>query len=214
MTSALPQPGSLHGDHVWLEPLTSPEQLVSLAPAVQQRAVFAGGWGGGEAAYTENTEDFLAFLRGYLPPFGRPGSGYLVCMPGSGQRAGLVVGTTSYLAVPDGKTGWAPGTTTVEIGCTAYSPSAWGSVINPAAKLLMLSHAFASGMDRVVFNVDQLNERSLAAVARLGAAQVGVTEHDKQRADGSWRDTVTFEVTADTWPGVERGLQERVRSHH
>jgi RimJ/RimL family protein N-acetyltransferase len=45
-------------------------------------------------------------------------------------------------------------------------------------KLLMLGHAFNSGAVRVQFTVDVRNERSQAAIAKLGAVKEGILRRD------------------------------------
>src|SRR3979490_611174 len=66
----------------------------------------------------------------------------------------------------------------VEIGATFLRPDVRASSVNPETKRLMLSHAFNSGAVRVQFKVDIRNERSQAAVAKLGAVKEGVLRHD------------------------------------
>lgn len=187
---------------VRLEPL-SPGGIRELAPVLRRPEVFASGYGGGLAALPADEASFCAFMRGYLPPEGRPGVGFLVRLA-SGPGAGRAVGTSSFLNP-------APAREEIEIGCTAYDPRRWGSVVNPATKLALLGHAFEAGFHRIVLNVDGRNERSLAAVLRLGATREGVLRRHQRRADGSWRDTVTHSILASEWPRVRAGLLERLR---
>jgi hypothetical protein len=62
----------------------------------------------------------------------------------------------------------------VSIGTSFLHPSVRGGPANPEAKLLMLDHAFGCGAVRVQFKVDTRNQRSQAAVAKLGAFREGV----------------------------------------
>ncbi len=48
--------------------------------------------------------------------------------------------------------------------------------------------------NRVAIKTDIRNERSQAAIARLGAKREGVLRHQMIRPDGSLRDTVLFSV--------------------
>ena len=99
----------------------------------------------------------------------------------------------------------------LEIGYTWYVPSAWGTDVNPRAKLLLMTHAFeTSGYERVMFKTDILNLRSQAAIAKLGAACEGVLRHERQRPDGTWRDTVVFSVLREEWASVKVGLEVRI----
>lgn len=179
--------------------------LRDLVEPLHHPEVFAGGWGGGPAGYDPDPGRFVDFLTSYLPPSGREGIGYLVrlAVPARSAEAGAVVGTSSFLNLDRAGE-------SVEIGCTAYDPRRWGSPLNAQVKLLMLGHAFDCGFARVVFNVDNLNVRSLGAMARLGATREGVLRRHKPRADGTWRDTVVYSVLAEEWPQVRRELTARV----
>lgn len=119
------------------------------------------------------------------------------------RQGGAVVGTTSYLdvSVADAR---------VEIGSTAYSPSVWGTEVNPECKLLLMTWAFDHGFGRVQLKTDIRNRRSQAAIAKLGAAYEGVLRRYQRRSDGTVRDTVMFSVTAEEWPGVRERLRARL----
>jgi N-acetyltransferase len=99
---------------------------------------------------------------------------------------------------------------TVEIGGTYYRPDLRGGAGNPAAKRLMLAHAFESGARRVQFKVDAINARSRAAVAKLGAVQEGILRRDRVTWTGRIRDTVVFSVLAEEWPAVRERLDARL----
>ena len=99
---------------------------------------------------------------------------------------------------------------TVEIGCTYYRPDARGGVVNPASKRLMLEHAFAGGASRVAFQVDALNQRSQAAVTKLGGVREGVMRNDKITWTGRVRSSVIFSILAAEWPEVRTKLDERL----
>lgn len=98
----------------------------------------------------------------------------------------------------------------VEIGGTYYAPDVRGGAINPAAKRLMLGHAFDAGCRRAVFRVDAINARSRAAVGKLGAVQEGVLRQDRVCWTGRIRDTVIFSILADEWPAVRDRLDARL----
>jgi RimJ/RimL family protein N-acetyltransferase len=61
-----------------------------------------------------------------------------------------------------------------------------------------------------VFEADNANSRSLAAIAKLGAQRDGVLREDRLRADGTWRSTVVFSILEQDWPGVRAGLDARL----
>lgn len=118
--------------------------------------------------------------------------------------AGTVVGTTSL-----GDADLAH--RRIHLGWTAYAPAMWGTAVNPECKLLLLSHAFEDcGFERVKIQTDAINDRSQAAIAKLGAVREGVLRHHQRRADGSWRDTVVFSILAGEWPAVRARLAGRI----
>lgn len=117
--------------------------------------------------------------------------------------AGEVVGLTTFYAID-------PPNSVLEVGGTYYRPDARGGVVNPAAKRLMMTHAFDSGARRVVYRVDALNARSRAAVTKLGARQEGILRADRLTWTGRLRDTVIFSILADEWPAVRDGLDARL----
>jgi RimJ/RimL family protein N-acetyltransferase len=119
------------------------------------------------------------------------------------ERDGEVVGTTSFLEV-------APVDARLEIGYTLYTPSAWGTEVNPACKFLLMDWAFGHGFGRVQLKTDIRNARSQQAIARLGAQYEGVLRRYQRRQDGTVRDTVLFSVTAEDWPDVRAGLLARL----
>lgn len=119
------------------------------------------------------------------------------------RKNGAVVGTSSYLDV-------VPADERLEIGFTAYRPEDWATDVNATCKLLLMEWAFAHGFGRVQFKTDIRNERSQAAISRLGATREGVLRRYQRRQDSSMRDTVMFSVLRDEWPAVEAGLLARL----
>ena len=118
-------------------------------------------------------------------------------------RGGEVIGLSTFINID-------PANRAVEIGTTYYRPEARGGVVNPAAKRLLLEHAFACGAGRVSFQVDQINLRSQAAMARLGAVREGVMRNDKITWTGRVRSSVIFSILAGEWPAVRAKLDERL----
>ncbi|MFF4879012.1 MULTISPECIES: bifunctional pyridoxamine 5'-phosphate oxidase family protein/GNAT family N-acetyltransferase [unclassified Micromonospora] len=118
---------------------------------------------------------------------------------------GAVVGSTSYYEID-------PERRSVAIGYTFLGRPWWRTGINTEAKLLLLSRAFDElGAVRVAWHTDIRNERSQAAIERLGATREGVLRMHRQRPDGSWRDTVQYAMTVDEWPNAQLRLRERLR---
>lgn len=98
----------------------------------------------------------------------------------------------------------------LEIGGTYYHPAMRGGNVNPAAKKLMLARAFDHGARRAVFRVDALNNRSRAAVLKLGAVQEGMMREDQITWTGRLRTTVIFSILDREWPAVCAGLDARL----
>jgi RimJ/RimL family protein N-acetyltransferase len=99
----------------------------------------------------------------------------------------------------------------VEIGNTWYRPDTWGTRINPACKYVLMTHAFEVwGMNRVQYCTDLLNERSQAAITKLGAVREGVLRAHMVTHTGRIRDTVVFSITRREWPTVKDSLLARL----
>jgi RimJ/RimL family protein N-acetyltransferase len=104
-----------------------------------------------------------------------------------------------------------PSVPRVEVGHTHYGRPFWGGVTNPAAKLLLLGHAFERWRCvRVALRCDADNLRSVGAIRRLGAKPEGVLRGHRRRHDGTVADTAYFSVTDAEWPVVREGLRARV----
>jgi RimJ/RimL family protein N-acetyltransferase len=87
----------------------------------------------------------------------------------------------------------------LEIGGTYYRPHLRGTGFNRRVKAMMLDRAFAAGIRRVEFRVDQRNSRSQAAMKKLGAVREGVMRADRVTWTGHVRDTVLFAILKDEW---------------
>lgn len=116
-----------------------------------------------------------------------------------------VVGVSSFYLSLAGQGG-------IELGSSFLQPDARGGPVNPESKLLMLDHAFAAGAVRVQFRVDTRNQRSQAAVAKLGAVREGVLRRDRLTWNGYIRDTIFFSILDSEWPGVKLRIEERLAS--
>ena len=118
--------------------------------------------------------------------------------------SGAFIGTTSFYEID-------PVARSIAIGHTWLGRSYWGAGHNIEAKLLLLTFAFDElGAVRVVWHTDIKNERSQAAIERLGAQREGVMRKHRLRRDGSWRDTVQFAMTDDDWVTARPALEARL----
>ena len=99
----------------------------------------------------------------------------------------------------------------LEIGHTWLSASTQRTGFNTEAKYLLLTHAFdALNMVRVQFTTDELNEKSRAAILRIGAKQEGIVRHERIMPDGRKRNSVRFSIIDPEWPEVRARLQEKM----
>lgn len=96
-----------------------------------------------------------------------------------------------------------------EIGYTWLSPTAIRTAANTEAKLLMLTHAFETWkVLRVCFHTDVRNERSRAALARIGGKFEGILRSHRMAADFIPRDSARFSIVAAEWPEAKQKLTE------
>ena len=99
----------------------------------------------------------------------------------------------------------------LEIGHTWLSASVQRSAVNTEAKYLLLCHAFeAMQCVRVQFTTDELNEKSRAAILRIGAKQEGVVRHERIMPDGRKRNSVRFSIIDDEWAEVKAMLEAKL----
>ncbi|MBP1601939.1 MAG: Acetyltransferase, family, partial [Acidobacteria bacterium] len=96
----------------------------------------------------------------------------------------------------------------VEIGWTWVSPPWQRSFVNTEAKYLMLKHAFeVMRCIRVEFKTDSLNQRSRAALLRLGAKEEGTLRNHMITSTGRYRHSVYFSIIDSEWPDVKRSIE-------
>lgn len=103
-----------------------------------------------------------------------------------------VVGCTSWYNVETGNRSLA-------IGYTYLAPDVRGGDLNLAMKGLMIGHAWACGFQRIHFDVDTRNTRSIAAIRKLGGQQEGILRRNKITWTGFVRDTAILSLL----PGEE-----------
>ena len=97
----------------------------------------------------------------------------------------------------------------VEIGWTWIGRPWQRTAINTEAKYLMLRHAFEKlGCIRVELKTNALNQRSRAAILRLGAKEEGTLRKHMISERGALRDTVCYSILDDEWPQVKARLEE------
>lgn len=196
MAAKLPHPVVLQGQHVSLSPTEATD-----APALFDALADPEVWAWMPALQPMDVADMTALVGGVMAE------------RAVDQRwpwtirlhTGDVVGWTSFLDIQ-------PDHEAIEIGWTSVGRPWWRSAVNSETKLLLLTHLFEQlGYGRVCLKTDIRNERSQAAIARLGAQREGVLRRHRRRPDGSFRDTVYFSLLIDEWPGARAHLARRLQ---
>lgn len=186
---------TLAGRHVRLEPL-SPEHLPALCEVGLDPELWR--WTLSVIRTPEEMRDYVeTALRerdaGRALPFATVDA-----------ASGRAVGSTRFAnpSEADGR---------VEIGWTWLGRAWQRTPANTEAKYLMLRHAFETlGCVRVEFKTDALNQRSRAAILRLGAVEEGVLRRHMRSQGGRMRDSVYFSILDDEWPAVKAGLEAKL----
>jgi len=177
------EPVTLEGRHVRLEPARD-HAVEAMWPAADDPEIWRF------IPFTVRSPEDLAFKIEFIDVDG-------IAFATIDQTTGEIVGGTAFLA-PDEPN------RSLEIGATWITPSRQRSAVNTEAKLLQLTHAFeVLDCERVCFKTDARNERSRAAIARIGATEEGTFRHHMLLPDGTWRDSVYFSVIRPEWPGVK-----------
>lgn len=197
----------LAGRVVRLEPLREDHAPGMAMAAAGDRSTY------GYTAVPDGEEGAHAYVRGLLA---MRDSGETIPFAQVRVADGAVVGATRYLTIRFR----APGDATpyaVEIGGTWLGSAAQRTALNTEAKLLLLAHAFdVWRCGRVDLKTDARNERSRAAIARIGATFEGVLRHwqPSQVAgeEDGLRDTAMYSVVDREWPSVRAGLEARLAS--
>jgi RimJ/RimL family protein N-acetyltransferase len=99
----------------------------------------------------------------------------------------------------------------LEIGWTWLGLAWQRTAANTEAKYLMLGHAFETlECIRVEFKTDSLNERSRAALLRIGATEEGTFRNHMIMPDGRIRHSVYYSIIDSEWPEVKARLQQKL----
>ena len=195
--------GILTGTRVRLEPL-SYRHLPGLVPAAA---------GGGELYRWTTVPRDEAAARGYIETaLAARDSGTAVPFAVVRLADEAVIGSTrfwdfGYWPWPD-RDPVAPQTPdTCEIGHTWLAADAIRTGANTQMKRLMLTHAFETWrVKSVCLHTDARNERSRAAMERIGARFEGILRAHRFAVDLTPRDSARYAITAADWPAVREHL--------
>jgi N-acetyltransferase len=131
---------------------------------------------------------------------------------------GAIIGSTRFFDLE--RWAWPPGhlrhgrvdPDACEIGYTWLTRAAIRTAANTEAKLLMLTHAFESWEAlRVCLHTDVRNQRSRAAIERIGGKFEGILRAHRMAADFIARDSARFSIVAAEWPEVKERLSKRCK---
>jgi len=199
---------TLHGRHVRLEPLAQRHIDGLVAAAAEDPALYR--WSPtpqGRAEGTRYVETALAWRDdGSAVPFATVR-----------LADGAVVGSTRFFNLE--RWAWPPGHPSHgraapdagEIGYTWLAGSAIRTPANTEAKLLMLRHAFEVWQVlRICLHTDARNERSRAAIERIGGRFEGILRAHRIAADHIPRDSARYSIVAAEWPAVKARLEQRL----
>lgn len=96
-----------------------------------------------------------------------------------------------------------------EIGYTWLTRPAIRTAANTEAKFLMLQYAFETWQVlRVCLHTDARNQRSQAAIRRIGGKLEGVLRAHRMAADFIPRDSYRYSIIAAEWPEVKARLMK------
>ncbi|OXJ14959.1 GNAT family N-acetyltransferase [Burkholderia sp. AU6039] len=189
--SASLEPPILTGQHVELRPLDSSDRQALLDAAAD------GQLWNLKVTVVPGPETIDAYIDTALQ--GRS-AGTVMPFAIVDRASGRVIGSTRFWKI-DRKN------RKLEIGHTWLSESAQRTRANTEAKWLLLGYAFdVLHCVRVQFTTDELNEKSRAAILRLGAKQEGIVRHERIMPDGRKRNSVRFSIIDDEWPEVRARL--------
>jgi N-acetyltransferase len=128
---------------------------------------------------------------------------------------GVVIGSTRFFLIE--RWDWPQGherhgrahPDACEIGYTWLAHSAIRTGANTEAKFLLLRHAFeAWQVLRVCMHTDARNQRSRAAIERIGGQFEGILRAHRMAADFIPRDSARYSIMSADWPAVKEKLSQ------
>jgi RimJ/RimL family protein N-acetyltransferase len=195
-----PQPLSLRGHCVHLEPLT----LAHASDLFAALAIEPSIWQWMPIAPPASLAEMDALLAANLDSQAK---GMVILFSQIDAASGRAVGGTTYLNISRRDRG-------LEIGSTWLGKPWQRTGINTEAKYLLLRHAFEDlGAVRVQLKTDRRNLQSQAAIERLGAVREGILRKHMLVRDGFIRDSVMYSIIGDEWPAVKAGLEAKLTGY-
>jgi RimJ/RimL family protein N-acetyltransferase len=191
---AWPEPLSLKGAHVRLEPLAK-SHCAGATEAVKDGELWRLWYTSvpsPEGMMKEIDRRLGLQAKGFMLPFT------------VFDAAGVIAGMTTYMNIDAANR-------RLEIGSTWYAKRVQRTGLNTEAKLLLLTHAFESlKCIAVEFRTHFFNRQSRQGIERLGAKLDGILRSHQIGHNGSLRDTVVYSIIASEWPTVRENLAFRL----
>jgi RimJ/RimL family protein N-acetyltransferase len=189
------EPVTLEAEYIRLEPLSRENHLTELREAGASPSLFE--WFGDDYSTREGME---AFVEGALDAHEE---GESLPFATVHRETGETIGSTRFCTIrPEGRS--------VEIGWTWLTPDHQRTPANTEAKYLMLRHAFEEwSCARVEFKTAAGNERSRAALGRIGATMEGILRK-RMLIHGKPTDCAYFSITDREWPAVKESLEAKL----
>ena len=190
-------PVTLEGRHVRLEPLAK-EHLAGLAEVGLDEELWR--W---IPTQVRTTEEMAAYIETALDEQRRRVSLPFAILE---KATGRAIGSTRYGNIDRTHH-------RVEIGWTWVAREWQRTAMNTEAKYLLLRHAFETlGCIRVELKTDSLNERSRAAILRIGAQEEGIFRNHMITSSGRIRHSAYYSIIDSEWPGVKARLESKLNS--
>jgi RimJ/RimL family protein N-acetyltransferase len=165
--------------------LVTPQDADAFRPLVKDKDIFT--W------FTKDLSDETEFTNWMDKLFIEREQGIRMPFTVIDKHSNEIVGSTSYLNISffDKR---------LEIGSTWLGTSFIGTGVNRQAKFALLSYAFeVMKIERVEVKTDVLNERSKAALLKVGMKPEGVLRSHMQVHGNRRRDTLYFSMLRSEW---------------
>lgn len=105
-----------------------------------------------------------------------------------------------------------PENSSIQLGYTWYGKQFQGTGLNKNCKFLLIGLVFdVLGFERLEFQADVNNARSIAAMQSLGCTVEGVLRSHLLKPDGTRRDSIILSILRDEWQSrIKEDLQWRI----
>jgi RimJ/RimL family protein N-acetyltransferase len=196
----------LNGHHIRLEPLDFPHAEGLMAAAGLDAGLYQ--W----SPVPQGIEETIKYIRTALD---WKSAGTAVPYTIVRQSDDTVIGCTRFFLLErwDWRAGHPrfgnPFPDVGEIGYTWLSQAAIRTGANTEAKYLLLKLAFERWrVFRICLHADVRNNRSRAAIERIGGKFEGILRAHRMAVDGTPRDSARFSITTPDWTDVKTNLEK------